>query len=112
MQPLSWMVVLQAARPTIRARIRGSFRIVGNLPILTTRKSEPLHYLQQMKSPEIINTEILSNNWYVLRKYTYRFQQNGEWVTRQREAYDRGNGAAILLYNRQQGTVILTRQFR
>jgi GDP-mannose pyrophosphatase NudK len=65
-----------------------------------------------MKNPEIVNVEVLSDNWYVLRKYTYRFQQNGEWVERQREAYDRGNGAAILLYNRQQGTVILTRQFR
>ena len=30
----------------------------------------------------------------------------------EREAYDRGNGAAILLYNRQKGTVVLTQQFR
>jgi hypothetical protein len=29
-----------------------------------------------------------------------------------REAYDRGNGATILLYNKEQKTVILTRQFR
>jgi nudix-type nucleoside diphosphatase (YffH/AdpP family) len=29
-----------------------------------------------------------------------------------REVYDRGNGAAILLYNKLQKTVILTRQFR
>ncbi|HLZ89624.1 MAG TPA: GDP-mannose pyrophosphatase NudK [Puia sp.] len=65
-----------------------------------------------MKNIEITNEQILSDNWYVLRKFTYRFQQHGEWVERQREAYDRGNGAAILLYNRQQGTVILTRQFR
>lgn len=30
----------------------------------------------------------------------------------EREAYDRGNGATILLYNKEQQTVILTRQFR
>jgi nudix-type nucleoside diphosphatase (YffH/AdpP family) len=65
-----------------------------------------------MKNLQITNEEILSKNWYVLRKYTYRFERKGEWVVQQREAYDRGNGAAILLYNRQQGTVILTRQFR
>src|SRR5206468_3812340 len=29
-----------------------------------------------------------------------------------REAYDRGNGATILLYNKENKTVILTRQFR
>ena len=48
-----------------------------------------------------------------MRKVTYDFQKkNGEWQTQHREAYDRGNGATILLYNRMQGTVLLTRQFR
>jgi len=65
-----------------------------------------------MKNIEIINTEVLADNWYVLRKYTYRFRRNGDWVIREREAYDRGNGAAILLYNRERRTVVLTRQFR
>lgn len=60
-----------------------------------------------------IKTEVLSDNWYTLRKVTYDFQKkNGEWQTQHREAYDRGNGATILLYNRMQGTVLLTRQFR
>jgi GDP-mannose pyrophosphatase NudK len=60
-----------------------------------------------------ISTEILSNNWYVLRKVTFDFQQkNGTWQTQSREAYDRGNGAVILLYNNKSKTVILTRQFR
>ncbi len=60
-----------------------------------------------------ISTEILSNNWYVLRKVTFDFQQkNGTWQTQSREAYDRGNGAVILLYNNESKTVILTRQFR
>lgn len=32
--------------------------------------------------------------------------------TQVREAYDRGNGATILLYNRETRNIILTRQFR
>lgn len=61
----------------------------------------------------IIDTEILSNNWYTLKKVTYQiYKTNGEWETQKREAYDRGNGATILLYNTEQKTVILTKQFR
>ena len=60
-----------------------------------------------------VSTEILSNNWYTLRKVTFDFlQKNGTWQTQSREAYDRGNGAVILLYNNETKTVILTRQFR
>lgn len=60
-----------------------------------------------------VSTEVLSNNWYTLRKVTFDFlKKNGEWQQQSREAYDRGNGATILLYNPAQGTVILTRQFR
>ena len=60
-----------------------------------------------------VRTQVLSDNWYVLRKVTYE-QQNidGTWQPMSREAYDRGNGATILLYNRQSKTVVLTRQFR
>lgn len=61
----------------------------------------------------IKETTILSNNWYSLRKVTYDYRKkNGEWETQSREAYDRGNGATILLYNKKSQTVILTRQFR
>ena len=61
----------------------------------------------------ILKTEVLSDNWYTLRKVTYEyFTAGGEWQTQSREAYDRGNGAAILLYNPENKTVILTRQFR
>ncbi|MCG2617346.1 GDP-mannose pyrophosphatase NudK [Terrimonas sp. NA20] len=61
----------------------------------------------------ITNTELLSDHWYVLNKITYDYQKkNSEWVTHTREVYDRGNGATILLYNREKKTVILTRQFR
>jgi GDP-mannose pyrophosphatase NudK len=62
---------------------------------------------------KILKTEILSDNWYVLRKITYEYlKKDGTKQTQSREAYDRGNGATILLYNKSQKTVILTRQFR
>ncbi len=62
---------------------------------------------------KIINTEILSSNWYILKKVTYEYRKkDGSVRTQSREAYDRGNGATILLYNIQQRTIILTRQFR
>jgi GDP-mannose pyrophosphatase NudK len=61
----------------------------------------------------IVDREILSDNWYTLRKITYEdISPDGSVNIQSREAYDRGNGATILLYNRQAQTVILTRQFR
>ncbi len=60
-----------------------------------------------------IKKKLLSDNWYTLNKFTYEYlRPDGTWETQHREAYDRGNGAAILLYNIEKGTVILTRQFR
>jgi GDP-mannose pyrophosphatase NudK len=65
------------------------------------------------KKVEILKSEVLSDNWYTLRKVTFRYQlHDGKWQEQTREAYDRGNGATILLYNKTQRTVILTRQFR
>jgi len=62
---------------------------------------------------DIVKTEVLSDNWYVLRKVHYRVRKpDGTWAERTREAYDRGNGATILLYDLQRRTVLLTRQFR
>lgn len=62
---------------------------------------------------KITDTKVLSDNWYVLRKITYEYsKKDGTIMSQSREAYDRGNGATILLYNKEQKTVILTRQFR
>lgn len=62
---------------------------------------------------QIISKEILSDNWYTLNKITFEYRKkDGSIETQNREAYDRGNGATILLYNKAQQTVILTRQFR
>ena len=66
-----------------------------------------------MKQIKIIKEELLSDNWYTLRKYTYEIlKENGIRQIQTREVYDRGNGAVILLYNQELRTVILTRQFR
>jgi GDP-mannose pyrophosphatase NudK len=62
---------------------------------------------------KILKTEILSDNWYTLKRITYEYEKkDGTRLTQSREAYDRGNGATILLYNKEKQTVILTRQFR
>lgn len=68
-----------------------------------------------MKNPKIkiTETKLLSDNWYVLNKVTFDYQKkDGNVESHIREVYDRGNGAAILLYNTEKKTVILTRQFR
>ncbi|KAF2330378.1 NUDIX domain-containing protein [Flavobacterium ginsenosidimutans] len=67
------------------------------------------------KNPEIeiTETKLLSDNWYVLNKVTFNYKKENQPVESHiREVYDRGNGAAILLYNSAKKTVILTRQFR
>ncbi|UQB67358.1 GDP-mannose pyrophosphatase NudK [Epilithonimonas zeae] len=67
----------------------------------------------QNNKVKILKTEILSDNWYTLNKVTFEYQKkDGTLETQSREAYDRGNGATILLYNKKSKTVILTKQFR
>jgi len=61
----------------------------------------------------ILERETLSENWYKLYKFKYAItDRHGNELIHTREAYDRGNGSTILLYNREQRTVVLTRQFR
>ena len=60
-----------------------------------------------------LELEVLSDHWYVLRKATFDYRHRDGRVTREvREAYDRGNGVTILLFDPDAGTVIVTRQFR
>lgn len=60
-----------------------------------------------------VHETLLSDNWYTLKKYRFELlRRDGSWQQQEREAYDRGNGAAILLYNKAKKTVVLTRQFR
>lgn len=62
---------------------------------------------------KIRKVEVLSDDWYLLKKTTFDYRRgDGSWQTLTRETYDRGNGATILLYNRERRSVILIRQFR
>jgi len=62
---------------------------------------------------DVIKDKILSENYFVLRNITYDLtRRNGEVIRHRREVYDRGNGATILLYNREKRSVVLVRQFR
>lgn len=68
-----------------------------------------------MNNPKVKNIAIknLSKAHYKLDKVDFEYQtKNGNWQTQSRECYDRGDGAAILLYNPTKKTVILTKQFR
>jgi nudix-type nucleoside diphosphatase (YffH/AdpP family) len=61
----------------------------------------------------IRKVEVLSAGWSTLKKTTYDFRRrDGSWQTQSRETYDRGDGCAVLLYNRERRTVLLIRQFR
>lgn len=70
-------------------------------------------FLNQSSKIENVQSELLSDNWYVLRKFSYDLiKRNGERQPQTREVYDRGNGATILLYNKIKKTVLLIKQFR
>jgi nudix-type nucleoside diphosphatase (YffH/AdpP family) len=60
-----------------------------------------------------ISVRVLADDWFVLRKATFDFlRRDGSWRREEREAYDRGNGAVVLLHDPDRGKVLLTRQFR
>jgi nudix-type nucleoside diphosphatase (YffH/AdpP family) len=66
-------------------------------------------------NPDVVvrDVEVLASAWHVLRRTTFDFRhRDGRWTTEQRETYDRGDGATILLYDVARRTVLLTRQFR
>ncbi|KGF67090.1 GDP-mannose pyrophosphatase [Hoeflea sp. BAL378] len=61
----------------------------------------------------LVSSEVLSDDWGKLTKHEYDLRRrSGEWQRQTREAYDRGNGVACLLFNPETGCVLLTRQFR
>ncbi|WP_299554990.1 NUDIX domain-containing protein [Seonamhaeicola sp.] len=65
------------------------------------------------KQVKNIEKTLLSDNYYILNKVHFDYlMKDGRWVNQMREVYDRGDGAGILLYNKEKKTVILTRQFR
>ncbi|GLQ96208.1 NUDIX domain-containing protein [Dyella mobilis] len=61
----------------------------------------------------LISSQVLSDDWYLLKKTTFDFlRADGSWQRQQRETYDRGNGATLLLYQLASRRVVLVRQFR
>jgi nudix-type nucleoside diphosphatase (YffH/AdpP family) len=61
----------------------------------------------------VIESQVLSDDWYLLKKTVFDFRRaDGSWQRQQRETYDRGNGATLLLYHPTLRRVVLTRQFR
>src|ERR1035441_2968913 len=72
-----------------------------------------LQVMSRSERVRVQSVEVLSDDWYVLKKTTFDYlRRDGTWQTLSRETYDRGNGAVVLLYNRDNRTVVLTRQFR
>ena len=65
------------------------------------------------KRVKIISTEILSDNFFPLKKVKFELEkQDGTTEEISREVYQSSNGATALLFNREKSTIILTRQFR
>jgi nudix-type nucleoside diphosphatase (YffH/AdpP family) len=61
----------------------------------------------------IKDIKILSDDHYILKKVTFDYKKkNGKSEQKNLEVYDRGNAATVLLYNVQNRTVILLKQFR
>ncbi|WP_158976074.1 NUDIX domain-containing protein [Cellulophaga sp. L1A9] len=60
-----------------------------------------------------ITKKLLSDNWYRLDKYFFEYQREDDtWEKQEREVYDCGDAAAILLIHKERASVILTKQFR
>jgi nudix-type nucleoside diphosphatase (YffH/AdpP family) len=60
-----------------------------------------------------IKTTTLSDKWGLVQRHEFELRRrNGEWQHQIRETYDRGDGAAVLLCDRADKSVILIRQFR
>ncbi|MET0940248.1 MAG: NUDIX domain-containing protein [Mesorhizobium sp.] len=61
----------------------------------------------------IKSVEVLSDDWAVLKKTVLDYRRrDGSWETQIRQTYDRGDGAVILPYDPERGTVLLVKQFR
>jgi len=55
--------------------------------------SEPLSS-KSVPHVRIVGEEILSDDWYLLRKVTFDYRRrDGSWQRQSREVYDRGDGA-------------------
>jgi nudix-type nucleoside diphosphatase (YffH/AdpP family) len=61
----------------------------------------------------LVGEDLLSDDYYPLKNVTYeQRRRDGSWQRETREVYDAASGAAVLLYDLERRTVLLTRQFR
>lgn len=75
--------------------------------------TRPGRWLRMDETVKIVAVETLSEHWGVLKKVTFDLRRrDGSEQRLVREVYDRGDAAAILLYDQARGTVLLVRQFR
>ncbi len=65
------------------------------------------------ETTEIIARDMLSKGFGTLEKFVFRRRRrDGDVAELKREIFDSGDGAAILPYDKERGTIILIRQFR
>ena len=79
--------------------------------------SNQLHKVADRRSDSdrihVISRTPLADAWAYLERVEFNYRRsNGQWQTQRREIYHRGHGAAVLLYNLSNRTIVLTRQFR
>ncbi len=73
----------------------------------------PEHWPTGNPDVHVTDIEVVARAWHVLRRTTFEYRRaDGRVTTEQRETYDRGNGATILLHDVERRTVLLSRQFR
>jgi nudix-type nucleoside diphosphatase (YffH/AdpP family) len=73
----------------------------------------PEHWPSGNPDVRVTDIEVVARAWHVLRRTTFEYRHaDGRVTTEQRETYDRGNGATILLHDVERRTVLLSRQFR
>jgi GDP-mannose pyrophosphatase NudK len=66
-----------------------------------------------MAEVKINGEKILSNEHYLFKRIDFDIQKkDGKWESQKREVFDHGNAVTVLLYNREEKTILLTRQFR
>jgi nudix-type nucleoside diphosphatase (YffH/AdpP family) len=80
---------------------------------MSTKKTTPSQVSVKTDRINVKHRELLSNQWAQLEDVEFDYlRSDGVWQTQRREIYHRGHGAAILLYNLDSQSIVLTRQFR
>jgi len=80
---------------------------------MSTSKTTNDGKLTKTNRINVKNREILSHQWAKLEDVEFDYlRSDGAWQNQRREIYHRGHGAAILLFNLETQSIVLTKQFR